>query len=304
MNSAEADACRARVLVLGAYGYLGAVLSVVMAQAGFEVFRQGRAIDAQVRLDPTDKRALAAGIEEIKPACLINLVAATNVDECEADPHLAEQVNVGVVRNIAEAVADSGTRFIQISTDQVYNGPGPHAECDVDPINVYARSKLDGEREAEAVGALILRVNIVGPAARPDRVSFSDWLVRQLRLERPITLFPDVLFSPLEILDLAQLITQCMNSKLSGVFNLGSRDGTSKAEFGHDLAALLKLDAGNITPGSVRDAGLKAPRPTDMRMDCSRFENATGIQLPTIAETIRRTAMRHSSASSPGRAQP
>jgi len=302
--STEADGSPARVLVLGAYGYLGAVLSAVMTQAGFEVFRQGRAADAQVRLDPTDKRALAATIDEIKPECLINLVAATNVDECESDPKLAERVNVGIVRNIAETVADSGIRFIQISTDQVYNGPGPHAEFDVDPINVYARTKLDGESEAEAVGALVLRVNIVGPAARPDRVSFSDWLIRQLRLKRPITLFSDVLFSPLEIFDIAHLIAQCMNSKLSGVLNLGSRDGTSKADFGRELAALLQLEETNIALGSVRDAGLKAPRPTDMRMDCSRFENATGIELPTIAETIRRTAMRHSDALTQGNAQP
>lgn len=293
-HSADAMNSRGRVLVLGAYGYLGTILSPVIAQSGFELVRQGRAEDAELTLDPTDARALDEAVASVRPQFVVNLVAATNVDECERDPRLAQRVNVGVVGNIANAISDSGIRLVQISTDQVYTGAGPHSEDDVDPVNVYARTKLLGEQEAEAVGALVLRINIVGPSMCADRVSFSDWLIGQLQAQQPLTLFTDVLFSPLEALDLASLIAQAIDSKLSGVFNLGSRDGLSKADFGLGLAAELGLGKANIRLGSVADAGLKAPRPADMRMNCNRFENQAGIELSTIAETIRRTALRHS----------
>jgi len=302
-TSADATNSRGRVLLLGAYGYLGAILSPVIEQFGFEVIRQGRSTDAQLPLEPTDARALDEAVKKTRPDFIVNLVAATNVDECEADPALADRVNVGVVRNIAEVAGNPGIRFIQISTDQVYNGPGPHVENDVDPVNIYARTKLLGEQEATAVGALILRTNIVGPALHPDRVSFSDWLIGQLQAERPLTLFTDVLFSPLEALDLARLIAHAIDSKLSGTFNLGSRDGLSKADFGLGLATELGLENANIRLGKVADAGLKAPRPTDMRMNCSKFQTETGIELPTIAETIRRTARRHSAAYNLGNAK-
>lgn len=292
-GSTESGDGRGRVLLLGAYGYLGTILQPALERAGFVVISQGRSQDARVSLDPTDAGALEEAIARERPGFIINLVAATNVDECEADPALAERINVGVVRNIGSAIRGSGTHFVQISTDQVYNGTGPHAEDDADPVNVYARTKLRGEYEAESVGALVLRVNIVGPSLNPNRVSFTDWLLGQLRSRQPLTLFSDVLFSPLEARDLAGLIARTVGSKLSGTFNLGSRDGISKAGFGIRLADEMGIADPVISEGKVADSNLKAPRPTDMRMDCTRFENVTGIQLPSIDETIRRSARRH-----------
>jgi dTDP-4-dehydrorhamnose reductase len=74
--------------------------------------------------------------------------------------------------------------------------------------------------------------------------------------------------------------------RVRGVFNLGSRDGLSKAEFCYSLARVLGLPTATMTHANSPTAALKAYRPKDMRMNCVRFEKTFGVQLPTLAREI------------------
>ena len=91
-----------------------------------------------------------------------NLIAETNVDLCETDPQLAWQANTSIVKNLVECIKfiyqQTGHNAHQyISTDQLYNGIGPHIEESGDPINVYGLSKYAGELIAQQSRATILR---------------------------------------------------------------------------------------------------------------------------------------------------
>ncbi len=284
------------VIVFGASGLLGASLVPALRIRGYNVLAQGRSGGADLRFDPSDRSAVIGALMKYRPSAVVNLVAATNVDQCEVQPQLAWRANAGVVGILTECIAATSQRLgiqphlVHVSTDQVYDGPGPHAEDDVDLINVYGLSKYTGELLAKCVSATVLRTNFYGRSRCIGRVSFSDWLVSSLRNRTPITVFDDVRFSAVHINTLCTIIAQCIESRPVGTFNAGCRDSISKARFALTLAQALNLSTDQVTVGTSADIALKARRPLDMSLQVSRLEKVLAIQLPTTQREIEHTA--------------
>jgi dTDP-4-dehydrorhamnose reductase len=277
----------ARMLVTGATGLLGTTLVPLLAARGHVITRHARSAAADLRFDLTDRAATRAGVARAAPEVVINLAALTDVDRCEADPPLAYTQNVRSVENLCSALEEHGGTFlVHISTDQLYDGAGPHAEDDVRLTNYYAYSKRMGELVAERVAAAILRTNFFGRSRAPGRTSLSDWIESKLEAGEPLTVFSDVLFTPLAIESLSANIALAAERRLAGLFNLGSRDGMSKADFAFRVAETLGMPATRMKRGRSSDARLGAYRPTDMRMDSSRFESAFGVRLPRLEDEI------------------
>jgi dTDP-4-dehydrorhamnose reductase len=284
------------VIVFGASGLLGASLVPALRICGHTVLAQSRSPGADLCLDPSNHTEVAAVLALHRPFAVVNLVAATNVDQCETQTELAWQANAGVVAAIVEGILalenDSASRphLVHISTDQVYEGSGPHAEDEVHPINVYGMSKYTGELLAERVGATILRSNFYGRSRCAGRLSFSDWLVRSLREKTPITVFDDVKFSAIHIDTLCDFIVRSIELRPSGIFNAGCRDGISKAGFALALAYALGLPTENVRLGTSADVALKARRPLDMTLQVARLEAALDLQCPNMLNEIEHTA--------------
>lgn len=285
-----------RVFVFGASGRLGSSLVPQLRAMDFQVFTQGRNPKNDLCLNPFSRVAIVKALNEYRPSALVNLIAETNVDLCEKDPQLAHRVNGGVVRSLFESTEmfhqQTGSRphLVQLSTDQLYNGVGPHTENDVDPVNVYGVTKYIGELFAQQGSATILRTNFFGRSQSTGRPSFSDWLFAKLSHSDAFTVFDDVRFSPLHIDTLCRIIAQCIIQKPTGVFNAGSRDALSKAGFAEAFSKILNLPFDRATIGSVEDVALRARRPKDMSLKVSRLENTIGIQCPTINDEIIRVA--------------
>lgn len=280
----------ASILVTGATGLLGSSLVPALRAAGHTVHSHGHSHAAEQQADLGDWAQTAAMLGRTRPDCIINLAALTNVDLCEAEPQQAYRLNTLPVAHLARWMRAQAPacHLVQISSDMVYDGAGPHAEGDVRVANTYALSKLAAEHAAAGVPSTVLRTNFFGRSRRAGRASFSDWLVQGMREGRPMTVFDDVLFTPLAIDTLCALLAQVAEARPRGVYNLGARDGMSKADFAYALAAALGLPTGALQRGRSADApALRARRPTDMRTDCSLFEHTMGLRLPTLAEQIQ-----------------
>jgi len=177
----------------------------------------------------------------------------------------------------------------------VYDGAGPHAEDELTIRNHYAMSKLAGEFAAGIVPSTILRTNFVGRSMRKSRIGFTDWLHTALNGMSQINVFDDVMFSPLSISTLCDCIDRSIGERPNGVFNLGSRDGMSKAHFAFAFAAATGLPTTNLVRGNASAvATLAARRPTDMRMRCERFEARMGFKLPRLIDEIQLLAHEYS----------
>lgn len=282
-----------KVLVTGATGLLGCSLVPLLQERGHQVIRMGHSHASDLNIDLTSYDQTARALDQARPEIIINLTALTNVDRCETHPQEAYLLNVKTVENLSTwmKTASQACHLIQISTDQVYDGPGPHAEGEVTIRNHYAMSKLAGELAAGTVASTILRTNFIGRSRCSGRTSFTDWLHGALLHSTAINVFDDVMFSPLAISTLCDYIERCIIEKPIGVFNLGSKNGMSKADFAFSFAKTLGLSTANLkrTSAAVVDTFV-APRPTDMRIDSRLFEDHMGLKLPSLIDEINVSA--------------
>lgn len=277
------------VLVTGATGLLGGPLVKSLRNGGYGVISVGNRIAADFKVDLASYEQTALLLDKVCPEVIVNLVALTDVDRCEANPHEAYLHNVKPVENLANWILKSGANchLIQISSDQVYDGLGPHAETDVTIVNQYAMSKLAGEFAAGKVKSTILRTNFVGKSMRLDRVSLTDWLFNSLVSNETINVFEDLKFSPLSMDTLCGFIERCIAQKPLGIFNVGSRDGISKADFAFYFADALGLPTANLKRTvAVNGKNLLARRPTDMRLQCNKFQAVTNTVMPRLEDEI------------------
>ena len=140
-----------KVLLIGADGMLGGELRERLEKI-YDV--TGTTLET---LDITDKDAVLAKAEEVKPYFIINCAAYTNVDGCEINTDLAMAVNGTAVANIAEAAKMQDATFIHISTDYVFPGNLPvdqiyTEDMQPQPVSAYGRTKLVGEENAAKAG--------------------------------------------------------------------------------------------------------------------------------------------------------
>lgn len=284
------------ILVLGSYGYLGSsICEDWQNDSNIILYRQGRSKLAQCNIDIFNPIELSDFFRTNSIDVVLNLIASTNVDKCEADVEYACKANIEVVRRLVDAISLVPIEYgrphlVHLSTDQVYAGIGPHEEAAVNPMNVYGLSKLAGEVIASSINATVLRTNFLGKSQNTNRVSLSDWIVRSLKDGEQITVFEDVLFTPLHLTTMAQILKNCCQMKIGGIYNLGSIKGGSKAKLALELARMLDLDSGLLTIGDSCNGKLAARRPSDMRMNSLKFMNTYSIKLPDYSSEIEKTA--------------
>lgn len=277
-----------KILILGSTGLLGVPLSNFLAEQGYNVIRHGFRLKGDYQADLREQDETNKLLNIVSPDCIINLIALTDVDLCEKNPHMAYLTNIRPVENLLTwLMKHSETKLIHLSTDQIYDGNGPHKEDDIYIRNTYALTKYCSEHIALRANACVLRTNFFGKSQTPERYSFSDWLVNSLIQKKPIKLFTDVFFSPLSVATLQRIISLIIDRYKSGVFNLGSHDGMSKRDFGVMFANNLGLAFENVTDALSKNSKLKAYRPSDMRMDSTLFETTYGVKLPTLYEEIK-----------------
>jgi dTDP-4-dehydrorhamnose reductase len=286
-----------RILVLGAYGFLGNTLCCKLVEHGHIIYRQGRTAAAEIAIDPADTSAVFEVLLQKTVDVVVNLIALTNVDQCEIDPRSAYRANVQITESVTRAlirlVAFPRPHLVQISTDQVYDGRGPHVESQVDPCNVYGLSKLAAEFVASTVGGTVLRVNFIGRSNSAKRTSLSDWIVNALRKNEQITIFEDILFNALHIDTLCLAIELVIRKCYPGTFNVACSSGDSKAYLAYGLARRLGLDSDLMHVGRAQDSLMRARRPLDMRMNPGYFEKTFGFTAPTFESQIDLTAQEY-----------
>lgn len=283
-----------RILITGASGLLGVNLALE-ASKEHTVFgltnahplhtRAFTAIQGDLLAPGTVERLL----DETQPDWVIHCAALAILDSCEADPQRARELNTEVPRKLAENVARGGARLVHISTDAVFDGQrgGYSEEDEPNPLSVYARTKLDGERAvAEAdPGAIIARVNLIGWSLTGKR-SLSEFFFYNLQAGKQVMGFTDVYFCPLLANHLSGILIKMLSAGLSGLYHVVSSQCISKYDFGVALARRFGLDEGLIAPTSVEQSGLKAARSPNLTLRTDKLEAALGEPLPSLSPAL------------------
>lgn len=145
-----------KILLTGKTGQLGSELLHALAALG-EVIAPGRE-----ELDLLDAGSIRSFVLGARPELIVNAAAYTAVDRAESESELAYAINAQAPAVLATEAKKIGAAIVHYSTDYVFDGlkKRPYEETDpAAPINVYGKSKLEGEQAIQSSGVphLILR---------------------------------------------------------------------------------------------------------------------------------------------------
>ena len=218
-----------KVLLIGADGMLGGELKERLEKI-YEV--EGTTLQT---LDICDRDAVMKKVKEVNPYFIINCAAYTNVDGCEVNYELAENVNGKALSNIADSAKEVDATIIHISTDYVFDG-----KLDVDkvytedmepnPVSAYGKTKLLGEKNVEkAEKYYILRTAwLYGIRGK----NFVKTMLRLSKERDEVTVVSDQYGSPTSTTTLCEIIEQIMEKEPAyGIYHSTCEGFTTWYEF-------------------------------------------------------------------------
>ena len=228
-------------------------------------------------------------ISTLKPDLIVNCAALTNVDLCESNPLMANEINTELPKKLAVISKKVKAKFIHISTDHLFDGKKKiYSEQDqVSPLNQYAKTKAAAEKEVLLIdeNALIVRTNFYGWGLS-YRKSFSDFILEGLRNKTDLQLFSDVFYSPIYIGELVRLIHLALEKKCIGIYNFVGTENISKYDFGMAIAEVFDLSNENISSsliGAKKDLVL---RPKNMALSNEKLLKKLNQPILTLKEQL------------------
>lgn len=223
-----------KIVITGANGLVGKALSKAL-EAQHEVSSFGHR-----DLDITHGTAVRYTFEKSEPDMVINC-AVVQVDACELDPELAEAVNVAGPRNLALAAP----RIVHFSTNYVFDGeplgrPAYTISDEPRPINVYGRTKLQGEHaviEANPQFFIIRTAWVYGPG----KPSFLADVPANLREGKPVKAITDAYSTTTYVNDLVSQTIEIIENGEYGLYHVANSGVSSYYEFALEAARVIGL---------------------------------------------------------------
>lgn len=281
-----------KILLLGKNGQVGWELQRSLAPLGELVALDRHGVE--LCGDLGNLQGLAATVQQLRPDVIVNAAAYTAVDKAESEPELARTLNALAPGVLAQEAAKLGALLVHYSTDYVFDGSGnrPWTEADIPaPLNVYGKTKLEGEQLVQAACPhhLILRTSWVY-AARGG--NFAKTMLRLAQEREQLTVIDDQVGAPTSAELLADVTAHTIRQVLqrpadAGLYHLAAGGETSWFGYAkHVLAqaesaqSAIKIIAKKIIPVSSAGFPSAARRPHNSRLGTDKLQTVFGLSMP------------------------
>lgn len=293
-----------KVLLFGKNGQVGWELQRALAPIA-EVTALDREDDAPLCGDLTDTDRILKAVRQVQPDAIVNAAAHTAVDAAESEPELARAINAAGPAALARAAAECGAWLVHYSTDYVFDGSGsaPWTEDNATgPLNVYGRTKLEGEQlvRASRCRHLILRTSWVY-ASRGH--NFARTMLRLAAERDQLTVIDDQYGAPTGADLLADVTVHALRSamlrpELGGTYHVAASGETTWFGYARHVIETARATGRpfRVAPEEVQPVAstaftTAAARPMNSRLDTTRFRQTFGLRLPHWTSGVDRMLM-------------
>ncbi|KMT22630.1 SDR family oxidoreductase [Clostridium cylindrosporum] len=271
-----------KVLIIGASGFLGRELyKTIELDTTYKVYgtySKGK-IENLEHLDVSDLESINNVFSKIQPNIVIITAALTNVEYCERNREETYRINVLGIENIVKECKKYNCRIIYISTEYVFDGiNGPYDEiAEVNPINYYGETKLLGEKIIlkETEEYLIIRTTVVYGWDLQSK-NFIMQLIKSLSENKSMKVPVDQISSPTYCPNLAEMIKECCDKNIKGVFNIVGSEIMDRYTFAIKAADTIGLNKELLIPIKTELLGQVANRPLN-----------AGLKVEKVLETLQ-----------------
>jgi dTDP-4-dehydrorhamnose reductase len=264
-----------RILLTGRSGQVGWELERALPLLG-EVIPTDRAT-----LDLADADGIRRVVRETKPEVIINAAAYTAVDRAESESELAMQVNGIAPGVLADEASRLGALLVHYSTDYIFDGENPYAYGETDapnPINVYGRTKLEGEKRIIAADCrcLILRTSWV---YAPHGKNFFLTIAKKVQAGDDLRVVSDQHGVPTEAKFIAEMTVALLHGGAEGTFHVVPWGTTTWHGFAAEIAKRLGSKK-PVQPIASSEYPTPARRPRNSVLDCAKLAERLGVLPP------------------------
>jgi dTDP-4-dehydrorhamnose reductase len=285
------------LLIIGGSGLLGEALTTELSTAGQRFLAPARG-----QLDLAREGELERYIDDQRPSALINAAAFTDVARAELPESLPEVslLNLLAPRRMAQACARLHIPFVHISTDYVFDGAksSPYREDDaVSPLQVYGRSKLDGENAVRETcpAAVVVRTSTLFGPGRRARPHYIDAVLRKASCGGQLDLVRLPISSPTYAPDLALAILRLLDAGAKGTVHVSNAGSCSRMELAVE-AIRLAGPAFRVNVGERAESAEGPARPSYSVLDGSRYIKLTGRSMRSWSEALAAYIDNHSAS--------
>ena len=269
------------ILITGSNGQLGTELCHLLDERNISYTATDSA-----EMDITDRDAVDAVFQAVKPTFVFHCAAYTAVDKAEDEgKELDEKINVAGTKNIAEAAESAGAVLVYISTDYVFDGTNAGeypVDAETNPKNEYGRTKLAGEQLVQSICSnyYIIRTSwVFGQYGH----NFLYTMRRLAETYPTLTVVSDQVGRPTWTRTLAEFMVHVMETKPeNGIYHLSNDNSCSWYEFACEILKDFDVE---VKPVTSEEYPQKAYRPKHSVMDLSKAK-ATGFAIPTWQEAL------------------
>lgn len=249
-----------------------------------------------VQLDITDKESVDKKIKDLDPDVIIHCAAWTAVDDAEDECNrpIVDRINHLGTQYIAEAAKAVDAKMVYISTDYVFNGQGTEPwkpDCkEYAPLNVYGRSKLDGELAVVNTMSKYFIVRIAWVFGSNGN-NFIKTIINAGKTHDIVRVVSDQIGTPTYTFDLARLLVDMIETEKYGYYhatNSENEEYISWFDFTNEIYRQYGLNT-TVLPVTTAEYGLsKAARPFNSRLDKSKLILSGFTPLPTWQDAVSR----------------
>ena len=245
------------IFLAGASGLVGSAFARAAARRGHRVVGTVGAFAGEIEglavkrsLDLGHEGAVTAAVLDEFPQAIVNCAAVSVPEQCEANPALAQTLNVALPALLARLAHHVSARFVHLSSEQVFDGTrgaeAPYAASDAaSPINLYGRQKIESERAVQAAaGEFAVTVRpplLMGNSAGGQR-SNHERLLADWAAGRTPKLFTDEFRQPCTAENLAEVLVElCERPDVTGIFHWAGTELISRHALGVRIREHFKL---------------------------------------------------------------
>ncbi|MGB0408865.1 MAG: SDR family oxidoreductase [Opitutales bacterium] len=257
-----------KILLTGASGLLGHAYAEAAVRRGHEVIALANTnlpvatgLSRTGQLDLSDTSELTSLILELWPDAIVNCAAISNPAAVEAEPQLAEKINVALPRTLAQLSTHLGARLIHLSTDMVFDGHGhaPYRSTDMPaPTNLYGQTKLMSEREVlehNPEDPVVLRIPILMGNSPGGLRSVHEKLLCAIQAGQRPALFCDEIRQPASASNVAEVMLELTERRdLHGIFHWAGSEPVSRFEMAQRILKHFGLPLDSVQSTTADDS--------------------------------------------------
>lgn len=280
-----------KILITGSNGQLGRALNKILKEQHSNITLINSDMGeptayCPIILDITNSVAVMNLVQDLKPDIIINCAAHTAVDLCETDQERAYAINAIGAKNLAIAANAAEAKFVQVSTDYVFDGNAnsPYTEEDVtNPMSVYGSTKLAGEEfvKENCVKHFIIRTAWLYGEGK----NFVKTMLGLAERNSEVRVVSDQYGTPTSALELARAISFIMETDNYGIYHGTCEGVTTWNKFAEEIFRMAGK-AVTVIPITTDEFKAVAARPKYSVLEDKKLKSL-GYSMKTWKEALQ-----------------